>query len=87
MFILSLGMYLPSTRVTLISGLKVLSIPESRLSKPLNTDNINIRAAVPMDIPMTDIHVMILMALVVFLPKRYLEAIERINFMGAKIGD
>jgi hypothetical protein len=67
-----------------MSGLKLLSIPLSKLSNPLNTDSIRISAAVPMDIPIIDIQVMILIALVVFLPKRYLAAIVKINFIVQK---
>lgn len=80
----SKGMYLPVVSVTLMSGLKLLSIPDKILSNPLKTDKIRIKAAVPIAIPTIEIHVMIWMALVDFLPNKYRNAILRYKFMMQK---
>ena len=50
-------------------------------SKPLNTDNMIINAAVPTVIPNTEIAEMILIALVDFLPNRYRLAILKERFI------
>lgn len=53
----------------------VLNILSTTTSKPLNTERIMIKEALPIKTPNTDIAEMIFMALVDFFAKRYLRAI------------
>ena len=69
------------SRLTTLSGASVsLRLASMMLSKPLQTDSISMRAAVPMAIPAALIAEITLMTLWLFLANRYLSAMNRLTF-------